>query len=75
MVDGKNKDATPGEVLVRVNPVLWRTDVVQIGELSIGHTEPYVGVSERDYEKLSKHITTVIDNDGEPQEYQQIVRV
>lgn len=65
-----------GEVLVRVNPALWRTDFVEIDGKTFGHEEPFVSVSEREYEsKLSKHTTTVRGNDEEQHEYQLLVRV
>jgi hypothetical protein len=64
-----------GEVFVRVNPTLWRLNFVEVGDRTFGHDEPYVAVPEREYEsELTKHTTTIVDNEGEEHDLQLLVR-
>lgn len=77
--DGQRNDADDARgatddagVQVRINPKLWRTDVVEIDGVQYTH-EP-TPVSEQQATKLAKHKTPFTTNDGRETEVQLLVR-
>lgn len=64
------KDAFP----VRVNPSLWRVDEVEVDGQTFTHTEPFVFVTESQYDKLAKHKQVGQGGTDEQSEYQLIVK-